>query len=372
MQELVGNQRTIKLLNRDVVANIIQKNGPITKPEIAKKTDLSLVTVNKIVEQLLIENKIKCSGVNESTGGRRAQFFEVNEEFNYNVALLYEHNSFKGIIANSIGEIVSIEWFKVIGKSYDQVMKDTYKALDTLLDKCGDHVVTAIGIGVPGVVNGGIVTNIPTIPSWEGVDIEAIITSKYGIKVILENDINLATTGIYKSQYKDEVDNLLVVYMEEGIGSGLIVNKELFKGTSNFAGELSYMPVCWKLSLQGEEIFIKDNFENVVTKIQDKMNQCTDMYTYNVIKESLLQVLAECFLNMICILNPEIIIIQYDLLTSSEILSLIKILESCINEENIPQIVKCNDLGNHSIEGIVNMCIRETSNVFSLSNKKRG
>ena len=46
MAEMVGTPRMIKLLNKDVIEGIIKVNGPITKPEIARLTNLSLVTVN--------------------------------------------------------------------------------------------------------------------------------------------------------------------------------------------------------------------------------------------------------------------------------------------------------------------------------------
>lgn len=89
MSEMVGVPRILKLLNKDIIEKVIQENGPITKPEIARQTNLSLVTVNKIVETLLLENKIRMSGVNESTGGRRAQSYIINKELNYNIVLLY-------------------------------------------------------------------------------------------------------------------------------------------------------------------------------------------------------------------------------------------------------------------------------------------
>lgn len=63
MAEMVGTPRMIKLLNKDVIEGIIKVNGPITKPEIARLTNLSLVTVNKTVDILVKENKVKLSSV---------------------------------------------------------------------------------------------------------------------------------------------------------------------------------------------------------------------------------------------------------------------------------------------------------------------
>ena len=192
MAEMVGTPRMIKLLNKDVIEGIIKVNGPITKPEIARLTNLSLVTVNKTVDILVKENKVKLSSVQDSSVGRRAQDFEINEELHYIIGLHYDCNLY---------------------------------------------------IGAPGVVKDGVVTSIPNIPSWEGVDVAHVLEEKYGAPVLLENDINLAAMGVYYGQYKEKVDSLALVYLEQGIGSGLILGRELFKGSTNFAGELSYLPV---------------------------------------------------------------------------------------------------------------------------------
>ena len=94
MAETVGTPRMIKLLNKDVIEGIIRVNGPITKPEIARLTNLSLVTVNKTVDILVKRRiKVKLSGVQDSSVGRRAQYFEINEELHYIIGLHYDCNN---------------------------------------------------------------------------------------------------------------------------------------------------------------------------------------------------------------------------------------------------------------------------------------
>ena len=175
MAEMVGTPRMIKLLNKDVIEGIIKVNGPITKPEIARLTNLSLVTVNKTVDILVKENKVKLSSVQDSSVGRRAQYFEINEELHYIIGLHYDCNMYIGAVSNSIGDIIYRKEFPVRPDSYDQVMEDTYSALDVLCGFCTGHEIAAIGLGVPGVVKDGVVTSIPNIPSWEGVDVAHVL-----------------------------------------------------------------------------------------------------------------------------------------------------------------------------------------------------
>jgi len=371
MREMVGTPRIIKLLNKDVIEEIIKFNGPITKPEISKLTNLSLVTVNKTVEILVLEKKVKASGINPSTGGRRAQFYEINEELNYNIGLYYYKDVFIGAISNSIGEITYEEEFSVRVDSYDGVMEDIYHAIDSLIKRCETHNITAIGIGVPGVVQDGFITNVPNIASWEKINVASIIEDKYKITVLLENDINLATMGVYYSDYKEKLDSLVLIYLEQGIGSGIILNKELFKGATNYAGELSNIPVRSSITVDNKKTKYKGNFENKISFINDELvsDRCNN---YDELKSILISTIIDGLLSIICILNPEIIIIIHDQLSEDDMNKMEKVIASTINEENTPKIVKINDLRKYGIQGVINMCIRETLPIYSLSSRKRG
>lgn len=371
MSELIGTPKMIKLVNKDLIEEIIKEHGPITKPEIAKITNLSLVTVNKTVKALLDENKIKESGINESTGGRRAQSYEINAEIRNNIGLFYYKNKFIGAISNSIGEIIYQEDFPVRVETFDEVMEDIYKAIDKLIEQCRGNEVTAIGIGVPGVVNKGCVSNIPNIPSWEGINVASIIEDKYKVPILLENDINLTAMGAYYSDYKDDVNSLVLVYLEQGIGSGIILNKELFKGATNFSGELSYLPIRTSLELYDKKTKYKGNFENIISYIYNELEKNEGKDNAE-LKNVLNKTIVDGLLSIICILNPEIIILNCNQLTDDDICQMVEMIKLYINEENIPKIIKIDNLKRHGIQGVINMCIRETLPIYSLSSRKRG
>ncbi|MDD2972661.1 MAG: ROK family protein [Lachnospiraceae bacterium] len=360
MEQLIGNPSVIKRLNKDVVEKVIRDEGPITKPAIAKRTDLSLVTVNKLVENLQKENKVKPSAIEQSTGGRRAQSYVINEEFNYNVVLYFERDMYVGVVANSIGDIVYEEEFRLpdVKKS---VLEDIYRIIDVLLEKCEEHEVTAIGLGIPGVVNDGVVTSIPQIPCLEGMDVEKTLTKRYQIRVVLENDINLAARGIYCSEYKEEVDNLAVIYLEEGIGSGIIINQELFKGSSNFAGELSYLPM--------EESSQRVTFEERVSVIYEKLDS-TQGEEWNNWKKVFCKTIRDSLISIVCILNPEIVVLKCEHLAKEDVKLLDEMLQEYVGEENAPKLIKAQDLKRYSIDGIINMCIEESKAMYLLSNGK--
>lgn len=371
MANIAGTPKLIKLLNKDIIISIIRANGPITKPEIARMTNLSLVTVNKTVEILLEEQKVKVSGMNESTGGRRAVFYEINEELYYFIGLYYDNDKYLGAISNSLGVIIHEESFPVRTNVWQDVMEDTYKAIDTLIKKCGDHVIGAIGIGVPGVVKDGVVSNIPNIPSWEQKNMAEILEEHYGIEVVLENDINMSAMGVYSQDYQEEVDSLVLIYFEQGIGSGLILNQELYKGATNFAGELSYLPVQDSISVDGQKTKYKGTFENRITLLKESLYYCTENQRSEILG-ILRKTIADALIAIGCMINPEIVVLKYEQLTNEDIVAIKEIVRNSMGEENMPKIIKIDDMQRYSLKGVIHTCMKETTPIYSLSDGKKG
>lgn len=371
MGEMVGTPRMIKLLNKDVIEGVIKGNGPITKPEIARITNLSLVTVNKTVDALVREHKVKVSDVQDSSVGRRAQYFEINEELHYIIGLHYDCSRYIGAVSNSIGEIIHREEFPVRSSSYGEVMEDTFHALDTLSRFCTGHEIAAIGLGVPGVVKEGVVTDIPNIPSWEGVDVSHVLEERYGATVLLENDINLAAMGVYYGQYRDHVDSLVLVYLEQGIGAGLILGKELFKGASNFAGEMSYLPVRGGLGTLAEGRRYKGDFEHTMIHLEQELRDSGGARKKE-LKSLLRETVADGLLSIVCVINPEVIGLVCSQISRADLKAVEDRLKEHVGEEHVPKLIKLDDIHEPGIHGLIGMCIREITPTYSLSSRKRG
>ena len=79
-KQVVGQPRYLKEVNQNIIDRLIIEKGPLTKPQIAALTGLSLPTVNKIVDLLEAENKVRSIGMTGNGVGRRAQLYQTNED----------------------------------------------------------------------------------------------------------------------------------------------------------------------------------------------------------------------------------------------------------------------------------------------------
>lgn len=116
-----------------------------------------------------------------------------------------------------------------------QVLDDVFFIIDKLIGKD----ITAIGIGVPSVVDveQGIVYDVVHIPSWKEVHLKQILQEKYQIPVLVNNDANCFALGEhYFGKGKGE-KNMIGLTIGTGLGAGIIINNLLYAGPNCGAGE---------------------------------------------------------------------------------------------------------------------------------------
>ncbi|MBS1522081.1 MAG: ROK family protein [Bacteroidetes bacterium] len=117
----------------------------------------------------------------------------------------------------------------------DEVLEDIYQVVDALIDDS----ITAIGIGVPSVVDvlNGIVYDVQYIPSWVEVPLKRLMEEKYHIPVFVNNDANCFAVGEYHFGKGKGVGSVIGLTLGTGLGAGVIINSKLYAGYNCGAGE---------------------------------------------------------------------------------------------------------------------------------------
>lgn len=105
--------------------------------------------------------------------------------------------------------------------------------------------VSGVGIGVPGPVDSekGIVHYFPNIKGWKEVPLESILKKRLGLRVKLDNDVNVTTLGEFVFGSGKGCENLVCITLGTGVGGGIIINGKLYRGGSMVAGEIGHMPI---------------------------------------------------------------------------------------------------------------------------------
>ena len=102
-----------------------------------------------------------------------------------------------------------------------------------------------VGVGSPGTLSHerGIVIAPPNLPNWRNVPMADHIEARIGLRPVLENDANAAALAEFRCGAGRGCDSMVMLTLGTGIGSGIIVDSQLFRGSNDNAGELGHMIV---------------------------------------------------------------------------------------------------------------------------------
>lgn len=278
--EITGKPTVLKELNIGLIKAVLGEHGQATRIEIAKLTGISQPTVNLLIKELIENETVLNLGAAPSTGGRRAEVYMLNQK-KFAIALVAVKGGFFEI------SVVDMELHE---EQYDRIERKKEETCDEQLTQILDQLVQenqnigAISVGVQGAVtNLGSVFAVPSVPEWENYPLRAALEERFSLPVKVTNDINAAAAG-YQSMHP-KTENMIYLYTDgDGIGAGIILNKEVYSGSGSFAGELGYM----QLGEYSVEELMHD---------RSRKGDHTGL-------------IAQIVINMICMYNPEQIVLD--------------------------------------------------------------
>lgn len=235
----VKSTASIKQQNVKSIKKVILEKGSVTKPEVAEKTGLSVVTCGTILNELTANGTIVEKQLMLSSGGRPAMSYQYNTDSgNILCAFIYAENNecfLRYQVLDIVGNIKDVGVFlekKIHVNAITKCIKDI----------CGKNPnIKIITLGVQGCINNGIV-EYSDIPELGGANLAQVIQEETGITTLVENDMNTVALGYSKKNSNEK--NVAMLFFPKGQtpAGGFIVDGNILRGTSNLAGELSFFP----------------------------------------------------------------------------------------------------------------------------------
>lgn len=146
------------------------------------------------------------------------------------------------------GHVLASDYRKTHAKSgRDAVIARIVEAAHAVMEQASIDAdgVSGIGIGAPGPLDipNGILTEPPNLPGWHNVPLKQIIEEALDISTYLENDANAAAIGEYLYGAGKGTRHMIYVTVSTGIGGGMILDGQIYHGTSGGAGEIGHMTI---------------------------------------------------------------------------------------------------------------------------------
>ncbi len=237
----------LRELSEQAVLETIFREGPVTRPEIATRTNLSKPAVSAVVTRLQQAGLVHEAGAREGRRGRKPMAYVVSNRAGFVVGVDIGGTNVRVGAADLFGALICEE--------RDQTHKTSQRAVSAQIMGMVDKVIhaasaqherpLALGISTPGVVDqvSRRVTSLAYNLSPGGdFDQLSVIGERFGVPVLVENNVNLAAIGERWSGIARGVSTFAFVSIGTGVGMGIVVDDELVRGAHGAAGEIAYLP----------------------------------------------------------------------------------------------------------------------------------
>jgi len=220
--------------------------------DIASSLSRSIPSVTKQINGLLLKNIVVEKGYAASTGGRKAMRYMLNDDLNYTIISITIDQFYTAIaLSNLKGEIVSSLENLPIDLRDSDAAKILLETIDSFVSSNNIDLKQVIGIGIsmPGFVNSETGLNESYNSDSPLYNIKERIEHKFNLPAVIDNDSRCVAWAEKKFGNAQDSSHSLVINLNWGVGLGILINDDIFKGTSGFAGEFSHIPLSDELTL---------------------------------------------------------------------------------------------------------------------------
>jgi len=287
-EKQAANQQLVKETNQTLIFNLINKYGSVSRAELAHATGLSPTTVSSLAEELIKNDIIFETGEGTTTtSGRKPIMLEVNPAGGYIPCIEVTEWGFNFSLYNLkcdevVEKKIEISEYSTIGYSIAHTIKNTLQEL-----KIDENILFGICLGVPGLIDlvNNRVTTSTVIPIDENNDFYKCVKERFEeVPVFLGNESWFSAYAEKEFGTDTNVQNLIFIDINTGVGAGIILNGQIFTGVLGLAGEVGHMsidmngPIC-KCGNRGcleTMVSIPAIVENIASKIKSGKDSFLD------------------------------------------------------------------------------------------------
>jgi glucokinase-like ROK family protein len=242
-----ADQALVRELNLSLALRYIHNEAPVSRSQIAQATGMNKSTVSSLVDDLLNRQLVHETGFNSVGTGRPATLLEINPQAGGIIGIELGVNFIAIVLTDFTANILWRQLENVAPsdaqeKTIARILDLTNKAIDM----CKDHGLYLLGLGisVPGTVDleQGTLVFAPNL-QWRNVPFREFFLSHTKLNFYIENDANAAAVAEHLFGVARKSDDFIYVVVSIGIGGGLFLNGNLYRGKYGYAGEIGHSPI---------------------------------------------------------------------------------------------------------------------------------
>ncbi|MBU3160991.1 ROK family transcriptional regulator [Clostridium frigoris] len=241
------NMGGIKQKNRVSILNLIRGYGAMPRTDIAKQVELTPASVTIIVNKMIDEGVIKEMGEleeNDKRAGRKKILIDINYDIKFVIGISIESEicsigvaNIKGTVINSTSmcitkELEAEETLQIIANQCISLLWKENVAKENIL---------GVGVGIIGPVNSKEGVSKHAYGLWKKeVNVKKILEKQLNINVVVDNNVRTLAIAEMDHEKLQNISNMLFIKGGPGIGSAIVIDREIYSGTHNTAAEIGH------------------------------------------------------------------------------------------------------------------------------------
>ncbi|KKI92483.1 transcriptional regulator [Bacillus sp. SA1-12] len=346
-----GDLKLIQELNRSIVLETIRLQGPISRSDIAKKNKLSPTTVTSAVSELIHEGLVYEDGIGHSSGGRKPILVRFSPDSKYLIGVSIRNSVITMAEMNLEAEVKRKEMVSTKSYQGEAFIQYLLNLIEEFMGR-SQNKEHCIGISMitQGIVNSskGVVRYNAEL-KLKNVPLKSLLEQKFQKKVYLDNDTNAyilaeKNFGLYSSN-----QNMIYITQGDGVGAGIVVNGEIYRGHNGGAGEFGHTSIdrggfqceCGNIGCLENYVSWPAIFSRILSSLSSgRSSKMLEMVNGNMtditpaifsealheedelaikLTDETVSYLSKSVINLVHLFNPEVIIIGGDVVANNPI-----------------------------------------------------
>jgi len=241
-----GSKRLLRDLNQSIALNLIAARGPLSRTDLARESGLPAATISRIIGDFVAADLVLETASDASSGGRRPILLRVNPTAGYVVGVKLREDALTVAVCDLSCAVI----YQCEAALPDPAPHRAVTTIAAAVERCigaagvARRAVLGVGVGLSGLIDSARgLCRYSAILDWRDVDLGPALEYKLRLPVRVDNDVN--TLAVAERQFgagRDAADFLLVT-VGRGVGLGIVIGGEIYRGARGGAGEVGHMTV---------------------------------------------------------------------------------------------------------------------------------
>lgn len=239
------NAVLMKENNKKLILNLIRQ-GNYSRADLAKEMKLTKATLSILTDEMLQEGLIYEEPAEDYNGvGRRPTYIRIHDNSKYVIGIDFARAGYRTGLFNLGGKALVVEKHKYSSDNADDNLNDMCKIIDKYKKMVSADALLGVGVAAPGPLDykTGTILNPTNFDVWHNYRIVEKLSELCQLPVRLDNISNAMAIAERYFGYCKKENDFAYIYVDEGIGSGIVVDGKIYRSQYGYGNELGHISI---------------------------------------------------------------------------------------------------------------------------------